>query len=284
MSAPDPKCFDTPTNVGQWYEENKELFSPPICNKLMHRSQLQVMFVGGPNKRRDFHLDRGSEFFYQMRGNMKLPIILPFNKLRIVEIKEGEVFLLPSCVPHSPQRPEEGSLGLVVERERAKSEPDGLRYFEGFDFILNEDDPSKLDVDKILWERFFHCASLANDLLPVVKAYAASEEAQTNKAVDNVFSWGPPDEDGNVDRSLEPKFPVNKKIQDVPAPFNLKNWLAARRERLAAGEVIPLFNDSDDHPDKEFRVDVLGGAEKREFKGPEVEGKPKRFLERNTLQ
>jgi len=51
-----------------------------------------------------------------MRGNMCLPIVLPGKKLHLVEIKEGEVFLLPSCVPHSPQRPEEGSLGLVCER------------------------------------------------------------------------------------------------------------------------------------------------------------------------
>ena len=34
-------------NIESWYEENKALFSPPVCNKLMHKKQLNVMFVGG---------------------------------------------------------------------------------------------------------------------------------------------------------------------------------------------------------------------------------------------
>ena len=94
-----------------------------------HHKIKKVMFVGGPNKRRDFHLDRGSEFFYQLRGDMKLPIIIGDNELRIVTIKEGEVFCLPSCVLHSPQRLSETSLGMVIERERYPDEPDGLRCF-----------------------------------------------------------------------------------------------------------------------------------------------------------
>jgi hypothetical protein len=36
---------------------------------------LNVMFVGGPNTRTDFHLDLGSEFFFQMKGNMELPTV-----------------------------------------------------------------------------------------------------------------------------------------------------------------------------------------------------------------
>jgi 3-hydroxyanthranilate 3,4-dioxygenase len=43
--------------VDAWYEANKELFFPPVCNKLQHKKQLTVMFVGGPNVRTDFHLD-----------------------------------------------------------------------------------------------------------------------------------------------------------------------------------------------------------------------------------
>ena len=52
-----------------------------------------------------------------MRGNMELPTIQR-GKRKVVKIREGEVFCLPSCIPHSPQRPETGSLGLVIERER----------------------------------------------------------------------------------------------------------------------------------------------------------------------
>jgi 3-hydroxyanthranilate 3,4-dioxygenase len=64
-----------PTDVMAWYEENRELFSPPICNKLMHKEQLSVMFVGGPNIRTDFHVEAGSEFFYMLKGNMELPTV-----------------------------------------------------------------------------------------------------------------------------------------------------------------------------------------------------------------
>ena len=39
------------------------------------------------------------------------------GRLTDVPIREGEVFLLPPEVPHSPQRPA-GSVGIVVERRR----------------------------------------------------------------------------------------------------------------------------------------------------------------------
>ena len=58
-----------------WYGANRHLFDPPVCNKLMHKKQLSIMFVGGPNVRTDFHLDQGSEFFWMVKGNMELPTI-----------------------------------------------------------------------------------------------------------------------------------------------------------------------------------------------------------------
>ncbi|CAD7928144.1 unnamed protein product [Amoebophrya sp. A25] len=255
MSA-DSECLLRPLSVSSWYEEHKAEFAPPICNRLMHKNQMTVMFVGGPNKRRDFHLDRGSEFFYQLKGNMKLPIILPGsedkNELRIVEIKEGQVFLLPGCVPHSPQRPENDSLGMVVERERYDDEVDGLRYFEGFDFLKDEHEPENLNVDTILWERFFNCRSLADDLAPVVRAFNASEESKSNKAGDNVFSWKRDDASSTIDRTFEPKFPVNQKIADVPTPFSLNDFISKHRAELRGGASLSLFGDA--HPDKEFTV------------------------------
>lgn len=57
-------------NVPRWYEENKSEFSPPVCNKLMHRDQLSIMFVGGPNTREDFHIEHGS---VRRRGRRRVP-------------------------------------------------------------------------------------------------------------------------------------------------------------------------------------------------------------------
>eukprot|EP01046_Picozoa_sp_COSAG06_P072417 COSAG06_NODE_21179_length_767_cov_0.717066_2_plen_73_part_01 len=59
-------------------------------------------FIGGPNTREDYHLDLGSEFFFQMKGNMELPTIQQ-GKRKLVKINQGQVYLLPSRIPHSPQ-------------------------------------------------------------------------------------------------------------------------------------------------------------------------------------
>ncbi len=85
------------------------------------------MVVGGPNARKDFHYNEGEEFFYQLEGNMQLPII-ENGKKRIVEIKEGEIFLLPPRVSHSPQRGP-NTIGLVIERQRKENEADACMWF-----------------------------------------------------------------------------------------------------------------------------------------------------------
>ena len=154
-------------NIPRWTKKNAHLFVPPICNKLMYRSQLNVMFVGGPNTRKDFHIDCGEELFYQIKGNIKLPTYQQ-GKRKIVEIKEGQIYLLRARVPHSPQRPEEGSLGLVIERKRVKhkKEYDALRYY-----VCDFDEDEK-DKNKILWEKWFYCSNLGTQLPPVVQVSA----------------------------------------------------------------------------------------------------------------
>eukprot|EP00294_Goniomonas_avonlea_P001824 CAMPEP_0114560602 /NCGR_PEP_ID=MMETSP0114-20121206/11546_1 /TAXON_ID=31324 /ORGANISM="Goniomonas sp, Strain m" /LENGTH=290 /DNA_ID=CAMNT_0001746157 /DNA_START=6 /DNA_END=878 /DNA_ORIENTATION=+ len=216
-------------HVDRWYEEHKEEFAPPICNRLMHKEQLTVMFVGGPNTRTDFHIDEGSEFFYMLRGNMELPTIQA-GKRKLVKIGEGQVFLLPSRVPHSPQRPETGSLGLVVERSRSETELDGLRWYTDFE-----------KCEDILWERYFHCGDLGRDLVPVVQAFNASEECRTGVPGSNVVADPPTKQDFET---------------VVPEPFDLKPWIDQHRTQLNAGADLNLFEG---HPDREFRIRVIGG-------------------------
>jgi 3-hydroxyanthranilate 3,4-dioxygenase len=45
-----------------------------------------------------------------------------------VPIRQGDVFLLPAEVPHSPQRPA-GTVGVVVERKRRPDELDGFSWY-----------------------------------------------------------------------------------------------------------------------------------------------------------
>ncbi|TSK42140.1 3-hydroxyanthranilate 3,4-dioxygenase [Bagarius yarrelli] len=48
-------------NIDKWIKENEASFLPPVCNKLMYFHQLNVMLVGGPNTRKDFHIEEGEE-------------------------------------------------------------------------------------------------------------------------------------------------------------------------------------------------------------------------------
>ncbi len=50
----------------------------------------QVFYVGGPNQRKDYHLEEGEELFYMKKGDMVLKI-LEAGKFRDLPIKEGEV-------------------------------------------------------------------------------------------------------------------------------------------------------------------------------------------------
>ena len=101
---------------------------------------------------------------------------------RLVPIREGDVYLLPSRIPHSPQRPEEGSIGLVIERERyAEEPPDGLRFYTDF-----------ATCDDVLWERYFHCRDLGKDLVPIIAEFNASEEKATRRPTDTSVLLEPP--------------------------------------------------------------------------------------------
>ena len=46
--------------LAAWVKEREEKLRPPICNILMHKQQLSIMIVGGPNQRTDFHVEEVS--------------------------------------------------------------------------------------------------------------------------------------------------------------------------------------------------------------------------------
>ena len=71
--------------------------------KVFEDDEFIVMVVGGPNSRKDYHVDEGPEFFYQLEGEMVLKTIQD-GKVVDIPIRAGEIFLLPGRVPHSPQR------------------------------------------------------------------------------------------------------------------------------------------------------------------------------------
>jgi 3-hydroxyanthranilate 3,4-dioxygenase len=117
-----------PFNLYRWIEQNRAQLMPPVGNKLLFQdSGFIVMAVGGPNSRKDFHHDPSEELFLQVEGDMLLKTVQD-GRVTDVPIRQGEIFLLPAEVPHSPQRPA-GSVGIVVERRRNPDELDGFSWY-----------------------------------------------------------------------------------------------------------------------------------------------------------
>ena len=117
-------------NLKRWVEENQNLFSPPLkTNRLLvHHKDFLVMVLRGPNVRLDFHIDPGDEFFYQIEGDMELHLKPEDRRREIVHIRQGEIFLCPGGLPHSPRRPE-NTWGLVIERKRKAEENEEFVWF-----------------------------------------------------------------------------------------------------------------------------------------------------------
>jgi len=209
----------------EWLKENSKFFLPPVCNKMMHNDQLKVFFVGGPNQRKDFHLEEGEEFFYMRKGNMELPIMVQ-GKIRPVKIMEGQVFLLPGKIPHSPQREAE-TVGLVIERDRMENETDGLRYFVD-------------STTDILFERWFHCEDLGSQLKPIIDEYFASEEHKSNSPKADSVMVNPPWK------------PDNKR--NIEEPFSLQDWMDKNRRLVRSSGEVYLFDPAKYQSD----IKVLG--------------------------
>ena len=154
-----------PLNFKNWIESNRDNLKPPVCNKVVYKNtEFIIMVVGGPNIRKDYHIDEGEEFFYQIEGNMTLKIMengLPKD----IEIKEGEIFLLPSRVPHSPQR-FKNTVGLVIERKRHQNELDGFQWY--CDKCYN-----------LLYEDFFHLTDIVKQLPVVFDKFWMDDDSRT---------------------------------------------------------------------------------------------------------
>ncbi len=159
-----------PFNFQRWIADNQQFLKPPVGNKQLfdQKTGMTVMIVGGPNQRVDFHDDPVEEFFYQLKGDMVLKIA-DGGKIYDVPIREGDVFILPPHVRHSPQRPVPGSVGLVVEGTRRDSDIDG---FEWFCFSCNEK-VHRVEVQ---------VRDIVKDLPPLFTAFYADERKRTCKS------------------------------------------------------------------------------------------------------
>ncbi len=153
-----------PFNFQDWITRNRDQLKPPVANKQLFDRQtgMVVMIVGGPNMRVDFHDDPVEEFFYQIQGDMILKVA-EAGRIYDIRIREGDVFLLPPHVRHSPQRPLPGSVGLVVEGTRGPQHRDG---FEWYCFACGE----------LVHRVELQITDIVKDLPPLFSAFYDNEE------------------------------------------------------------------------------------------------------------
>jgi 3-hydroxyanthranilate 3,4-dioxygenase len=83
-----------------------------------------------------------------------------------VPIREGEVFLLPAHVRHSPQRPQEGSIGLVVEPPRPPGAKDGFEWY-------------CFECGTLLHRIEISVENIVRDLPPLYEAFFADDKKRT---------------------------------------------------------------------------------------------------------
>jgi len=155
-----------PFSLQKWIDEHRHELKPPVGNRNLYKDagDYVVMIVAGPNARKDYHYNETEELFYQLEGDITVRI-QEDGKAVDIPIKEGEMFLLPAKVPHSPMR-SEGSIGLVVELKRTGGETDGLQWY--CDNCNNK-----------LHESYFKLKNIEKDFLPRFKDYYASDNLRT---------------------------------------------------------------------------------------------------------
>lgn len=154
-------------NLQKWIDDNRDLLKPPVGNKNLYveAGDFIVMIVGGPNARKDYHYNESEELFYQIEGDINVRI-QEDGKAVDVPIKEGEMFLLPGNIPHSPMRGA-NTVGLVIEKVRKGTDlVDGLMWF--CDSCNNK-----------LHEYKFKLTNIETDFLPRFKEFYGSEQYRT---------------------------------------------------------------------------------------------------------
>jgi 3-hydroxyanthranilate 3,4-dioxygenase len=156
-------------NFQGWIDQNKDKLKPPVGNaQVWEDGEMMVTVVGGPNQRRDFHDDPTEEFFYQVKGDIVVRIMEePGKPPRDVPIREGEVFLLPKHVRHSPQRGPD-TVGLVIEVPRPEGSLDAFEWFCP-------------NCHQLIHRAEVRLQSLVKDLPPIFEKFYSSEANRTCK-------------------------------------------------------------------------------------------------------
>jgi 3-hydroxyanthranilate 3,4-dioxygenase len=125
-----------------------------------------IQIVGGPNERRDYHINQTPEWFYMYKGNMLLKVV-DQGEFKDIHIKEGEIFLLPPNTPHNPVR-FANTVGIVIEQPRPAASIDKLRWY-------------CQNCNDMVHEASFHCTDLGTQIKQAIKEFEADTAARKCK-------------------------------------------------------------------------------------------------------
>jgi 3-hydroxyanthranilate 3,4-dioxygenase len=100
------------------------------------------------------------------KGNMLLKTV-DEGKFKDINIKEGEMFLLPPNTPHNPVR-FANTVGIVIEQPRPAESIDRLRWY-------------CQNCGETVHEASFHCTDLGTQIKEAVNAFKANEKDRTCK-------------------------------------------------------------------------------------------------------
>lgn len=155
-------------NLNMWINEHRDELKPPVGNKVIWKdSKMMVMIIGGPNHRNDYHICPTPEFFHQLQGDMLLKIVEPDGTHRDIPLKEGDVFMVPTRIPHRPVR-KANTVGLVVEYWRPEGENDHFVWYCD-------------NCHELLHDCEFYLTQLDEDIKPAFEKFYASEELRACK-------------------------------------------------------------------------------------------------------
>jgi 3-hydroxyanthranilate 3,4-dioxygenase len=110
----------------------------PGAHTLWVNENFSVLLLVGPNPRDDYHVNPGSEVYYQLKGDIVVVYFDAEGKRQEQPVKEGEVWLLEAGAPHQPYRPK-GTVGLVVEHAPGPNEVSKVAWYcRNCDALLRE--------------------------------------------------------------------------------------------------------------------------------------------------
>lgn len=195
-----------PFNLLTWIEKNKHRLIPPVANETIYKGNdnFIVMVSGGPNSRKDYHYNESEELFFQLKGDVKIRLSVD-GQHKEVDLREGDMLLIPPKVPHSPQR-FANTIGLIIEKHRVKGETDGFMYFCE-------------RCGNLLYEEYFFLEDIVKQFPMVMRNFYGSLDRRTCTKCGHVMDLPP-----NWDQSIEVRAKENEYAANPFVEVRGKSW------------------------------------------------------------